>query len=258
MQDVTKVVLNHDVQTKPLCRAPVCNAARMDRRNHCKQRKMPLSSHQKFITLKNFNEGIKFWRETYWPRDFHNQFYAELAKINKAGRFSVEWWHRILPHLKCWGVIRSNKPLSAKDLTRRAKARLKRLNSTYQRIANAPNDIKANGLTWETVKKFTKVVTKIKNATTPTFCSKFCHFVSPKRFPVTDSGATGLPKPNYEKYWNYVRKEWRATSKKLQENLKRRLQLAAGVALRRDFPYACKIAEICLIGRHQRRLASRS
>jgi hypothetical protein len=79
MQDVTKVVLNHDVQTKPLCRAPVCNAARMDRRNHCKQRKMPLSSHQKFITLKNFNEGIKFWRETYWPRDFHNQFAAGVA-----------------------------------------------------------------------------------------------------------------------------------------------------------------------------------
>lgn len=215
-----------------------------------KKLKRDSSSHQKFITDKNFNAGIKFWQnETYWPRDFHNRFYAELAEINKDDQFSIEWWYRILPHLSCW---RATRPKSAKELTQRARPRLGRLKRAFQAISDAPNDIAVDGLNWEIVEGFTIIAADIKGANPPTFCSKLCHFISPKRFPVTDSGAMGSPKENYKDYWNCVRDEWRATPKELQERLKKRLESAADVSLPSDFPYACKIAEICLIGKNQR------
>lgn len=151
------------------------------------------------LTRQEFNAGINVWRTTYWPRDFHNRFYAELAEINNAGQFSAEWWNRILPHLNCW---RATRPKPAEELTRRATTKLKRLIRAFQTIADAPNDIAADGLAWEIVEEFTFVAAEIKGVKTPTFCSKLCHFVSPKRFPVVDKRAMNLPKSNYKEYWN--------------------------------------------------------
>jgi hypothetical protein len=216
------------------------------------------SSHQKFITDKNFNAGIYFWQnETYWPRDFHKRFYDELAEINKEDQFSIKWWYRILPHLNCWRTTPKSSEMSVEEFTRRARDECKpeRLKRAYQKINQElrADDIENDELTWEIVKEFTKEVTEIKGATTPTFCSKLCHFISPKRFPVTDKGAMGLPKSNYKGYWNYVKKEWKETTSKEKEDFRKLLKRAASDALPDDFPYACKIAEICLIGEHQLR-----
>lgn len=199
------------------------------------------------LTVRQFRAGVAYWRTTFWPQDFHNRFYGELERIN-ANRFTVQWWGAILPHLNCWKATR---PRTAQYLTRRAHARLELLEQSWQAIAQTPDDIAAVDLNWNRIENFTNIIAYIKGAQSPVFRSKLCHFISPRRFPVTDTVAMGRPCRDYETYWNLVRNEWCNTEENLREQLTEQLRGEAGNELQDDFPFACKITEICLIGRHQ-------
>ena len=68
-------------------------------------------------------------------------------------------------------------------------------------VNDLPNDIIAipeDAI--QRVNPFINVIHEIKNVNSPVFTSKFCHFISPKRFPVIDRKAMGLPFGNYIEY----------------------------------------------------------
>ena len=209
------------------------------------------------LNLNDFKKGLKHWQnETYWPRDFHNRFYAELKRINKKGQFTPQWWNAILPHLNYWKATR---PKKARDLTKRANERFFRLEETWESVAKSPHTIANEESCWESLEAFTKVVAEIKKikSTSPVFSSKMCHFSSPTRFPVIDK--TAMKSSNfktYKDYWKFVKKTWGETSlemqQKLKQLLKKEVKRNTGDKLISGFPYACKITEICLIGRTQK------
>jgi hypothetical protein len=107
-------------------------------------------------------------------------------------------------------------------------------------------------LEWHQIAAFPTLVAEIKDVTSPVFTSKFCHFLAPRIFPVTDNKLMGLPFPTYEAYFTAGRAEWLGTDRATQDDLIKLLTHEVGEPLFGDFPMKCKLIELCMIGRRHK------
>lgn len=56
------------------------------------------------LTIKELEEGIRYWRGTKWPPDFHNAFYEdEWAAVQRHPLFNEAWWDRFVRILTSLG-----------------------------------------------------------------------------------------------------------------------------------------------------------
>jgi len=133
-------------------------------------------------------------------------------------------------------------------------------NADYKKWANenpgAPcRHLDITGVTWAQVAGFATLVGEIKpmkDAPSPVFTSKFCHFLLPKVFPVVDNEGSGSHWRRYEQYFMRVRSEWAATDDDsrcaLIDHMSSAVE-AAGAPVVPEFPMVNKIVELRLIGR---------
>ena len=122
-------------------------------------------------------------------------------------------------------------------------------------MAIAPHlEADIEGVEWHQLSAFPRLVAEIKDVTSPVFCSKFCHFLAPRIFPVIDNAAMGAPFRTYEAYFTAARAEWLATRTPTREALVVLLTeevRARGRPPFSGFPMKCKLIELCMIGRHR-------
>ena len=202
--------------------------------------------------MREMAAGVAYWRtRPRWPSDLNNAEYEKWAGGNPDGNFTLDWWQQHqLPRLKDW---LANRPYGGEVLTPRFIKSAAALGAAW-RVACAPyleHDI--TSVTWEEVKAFPDEAGKIKptRAPSPTFTSKFCHFLLPKIFPVVDTDAVGGGWPTYQAYFRYVQYEWNTTDLSTRTDLITALTEATGSRqLYSGYPVATKIVELRLIGRN--------
>jgi hypothetical protein len=208
------------------------------------------------LNLNEFDQGVSYWRRRKdWPPDFHDNDYSTLETQNPHGHFDEAWWGTTLKRLKDWIALR---PKSDEYITQRVRERFDSLGQTW--IASVEphlgQDIETVG--WDQMSPFPSLVAEIKNVGSPVFTSKFCHFLAPRIFPVTDNEAMGLPRFSYQAHYELVQAEWAAADDALRDRLKTRMVTEVGTHPSEAFPTVNKIVELCLIGRCQsRRRASK-
>jgi hypothetical protein len=198
--------------------------------------------------------GIRYWRTTDWPQDFHNSYYEHVLSGVRItnGTFDLQWWDRFYPILHDW---RATRPASRMVLTTRAQERFQQLGEAWSSVI-APNlsrDIET--LEWKQIAAFPLLATEIKplKYPSPVFTSKFCHFLAPSIFPIVDNAAMGNPFATYAAYFTKAREEWLSTDSATQVELIGVLTQAIGAPLFSEFPMKCKLIELCLIGRYAER-----
>jgi hypothetical protein len=207
------------------------------------------------LTVQELNSGIRYWRtkKCKWPQDFHNRYYKNIVpKLRpKDGRFDLEWWNRFYPELQDWAATR--KGGSRADLTSRVQQQFEELGKAWSAVIvrHLQDDI-AN-VEWRQIASFPPLVTEIKWLVfpNPMFTSKFCHFLVPCIFPVSDKDAVGNPFSTYEKYYTAARGEWLSTDTSIQSELVDVLTEAIGEPVFSAYPMKCKLIELCLTGRYR-------
>lgn len=212
------------------------------------------------FTLNALKGGCKHWQteltKRKWPCDFHSAFYGDLRAIHERGMFTPAWWAEIIFHLRKWNALRtSTGGLTNAEVQKRAIRASKKLRAELARL-HGIKDIADSDATWNKCQPFFTVAFGIKQTTTnsPVFASKLCHFVAPRIFPVIDNEIMGGT-PDYGEYWQYIRGRWLATPKaarrEMDDYLRKQIKNAGGTAIK-EYPFPCKIAELCLIGeRHK-------
>jgi hypothetical protein len=198
------------------------------------------------FNLQELQAGINYWHNTNWPQDFHNQFYIDIAAHNQIGLFTPHWWPEIFQRLRSW---RATRPKSFEYINERTLERLGELHELWEEVNGLPDNITAMEIIVAVI-NFVNVIHTIKNVNSPVFTSKFSHFVSPKRFPVIDRRAMGLPLDSYVDYLHFVRQEWNNTGNEVGNQLINFFANELGHNVFEGYPFHTKIAEICLIGRN--------
>jgi hypothetical protein len=211
-----------------------------------------MASEHVNAAIRELADGVAYWRSHGWPADLNNAEYDEWARNNPNGNFTLDWWQQYqLPRLREW---RATRPYSGAVLTPRYTECVTALEAAWQ-AACAPNlERDITSVTWEEVMAFPNKVAKIKptNAPSPTFTSKFCHFLLPKVFPVVDNDAVagGWGLGNYQTYFKFVQYEWSSTDASTRADLITALTEATGsTQLYSGYPIVNKIVELRLIGR---------
>lgn len=199
------------------------------------------------LTVNELNNGITYWNNTPWPRDFHNAFYQQMAALNPNGNFTADWWGTFVRILGQWRALR---PRSRAFLTERAVNRFGRLSEDWNNSILPVMAFDITDIQWPQISSFPAIVAEIKDVFSPVFTSKFCHFLAPHIFPVIDNAAMGNPFLTYERYFLFGQSEWRDTPTDIRNDLIDILQDAIGPNLIHNYPIKCKIIELCLIGRH--------
>jgi hypothetical protein len=198
------------------------------------------------VTAEEFDRGVQFWRSRpKWSQQFHNEFYAEMAAQNPNGDFTMQWWHRFLPHLQRWIATRG---VSHAELTRNAYAALPALAEAWEQSVAPCLEHDITGVTWAQVAEFPAAVKPIKGVASPVFTSKFCHFLAPSLFPVIDNAAMGGA-TSYRQYFEQVQQEWATTPSDLHSQLRNGLAGLITPPLTLNYPMVNKVVEICIIGR---------
>lgn len=211
-------------------------------------------SGREMLTQRLLNAGIAAWRSTKWPQDFHEAFYKQRAGEPTLEEFDAAWI-ALSPHLRRW---RATRPLSTSELSRRAKFLGKSLSAIWKDSVAPLKGFDISEVEWSRVSAFPDLVAEIKNVSSPVFTSKFCHFVAPRIFPVVDNAAMRNPFRVYADYYQCVRSAWLHTSATDQDELldimTRAIQSGRKNANRNPvssiYPFKCKIAELCLVGKH--------
>ena len=219
---------------------------------------------EKQITVKSLKKGVKIWKGRF-PKenDFHNAFYHRLAEINNEGIFCESWnpkdWrYRILRELGKWYAIR---PFSYCQLERRMKpAFLQELQGTVNKLRkdmqkHGISDIASDKASWGLCEPLFEMVRPIKPVkhNAPTFPAKLCHFIFPALFPVSDVTMVKISDAcEYPGYWKCARECWKHSKRehrRLKGVLCEAIKQANEEELLDGYPFACKIAELHVIGK---------
>jgi hypothetical protein len=199
------------------------------------------------LTAGELECGVRYWRGTKWPQDFHHAFYQEMAYANPDGAFDLKWWESFYRVLRSW---RANRPRSGAFLAPRAVARFDELRDAWAEAVRPYLAMDLAELEWGQVSAFPLLVAQIKDVSSPVFTSKFCHFLAPHIFPVVDNAAMGNPFRTYESYFEASRTEWLSTPPPVQRQLVAALATEVGALLDAIYPVKAKLVELCIIGRH--------
>ena len=207
--------------------------------------------------LGELEAGIDFWRRHgKWPVDLHNADYQRWYDENPHGEFTLEWWTPFLRTLNGW---RATRPATGQVLTSNFLAVQGALSKTWASACEPFFDSDIAAVTWEQLEAFPTLVGTIKpmmGPPSPVFTSKFCHFLLPRIFPVFDNEGLGGRWRTFETYFKSVQDEWRSTAQADRDDLVdfvRTMIEGTGANVAAGFPFACKITELRLIGRHHGR-----
>ncbi len=207
------------------------------------------------LTIDELNAGISYWRTTRWPQDFHNAFYCDMARANPNGTFTPKWWDGFLPILSGWRALR---PRSQVFVTNRATQKFAELSQVWKKAIEDVFTSDIATIPWGNIAPFATLVGTIKNVESPVFTSKFCHFLAPHIFPVVDNAAMDNPFRTYENYYLTGQSQWKATNDAVQQELVKTLTWAINPKPIENYPMKCKIIELCLIGRNQKKVQEKS
>src|SRR4029077_11875646 len=158
------------------------------------------------LTTDQLRDGINYWLSERFPPDFHNSFYKhDLVALQANGLFNQKWWDSFFPALKSWGATRGTADMV---FTPWAQARFESLRKAWSDAVVPYLDKDIAEVEWDQIAAFPSLVAEIKGVASPVFTSKFCHFLAPRLFPVTDNRLLGLPYPTYERHFRACRTEW--------------------------------------------------
>lgn len=193
------------------------------------------------VNQSNLLNGIAKWhqKKKKWDTDFHNCFYCKLRILLLNG-LNESNWETMVYHLSCW---RANRGKSKDFIYRRWLRELSNLNQFREQI---DQNSTIENVHWEEIKSIFLTALSIKNVVSPVFASKLSHFLFPKIFPVIDNEVIGLGYGPYNNYWGFIKKNWTESQEK--EICKQILANAIGENAIKQYPWAIKITEICLIG----------
>jgi len=92
------------------------------------------------LSIENMNQGMKWWQEGKWPKDYHNQEYYDIYQ-GRAGGLTEEWMMLTVDRLASWKALRTSKPGNTKSKFHALlKARLPNFRSKYNRILGLSDD----------------------------------------------------------------------------------------------------------------------
>ena len=193
--------------------------------------------------------GIDFWHRRGWSGDFHNAFYLNVVpQLRPAGgRFDRDWWDGIWPTLRAWSATRHGGTRAA--MTQRAEQEFPALERLWLEKVSPRLCDDLSVVPWDEVSEFTSHVSSIKDVRSPVFTSKLCHFLIPQVFPVVDNWAMGNPYTTYCEYYQAAQSMWCETDVQTKQALVARLAALIGPAVGPEFPMACKLVELHLIGK---------
>jgi len=201
------------------------------------------------INIDNLNRGIEIFKgRINWPRDFHNGFYKLLSeKFNEyfLGIQEPELYLRyIVDNLAIWKALRGRHGFTKQFLMTKLIEENDLLMGfiTVLRNRNLSIDI-AN---YEDIQNIFNFAKGLKRAESPVFASKFCHFLFPNLFVVVDNELSQA-RTDYRTYWEFCKQSWSLCPNK--EILKEILNEEIQNNLIPNYPYSCKIAELCYIGK---------
>ena len=204
------------------------------------------------ITIQSLEDGMG----ELVVEDFHNFLYCLLAKANNEGIFcengDIEIWRRkIFKELGRWKALRSKldkKKLCDPKFWRRFKKTANRL-----RESMGEQDFASEKASWALCEPLFRQACELPLADSPTFPAKLCHFTFPALFPVSDQKMVKIRKTNiYPGYWMYARECWRhedTNRRRLMRRLSRAIKENSGETPIDGYPFACKIAELHVIGK---------
>ena len=194
------------------------------------------------------------------PWGFDEEFYRDLRKMRSC-RFTPKWWEKIYQTNKSGSLTKWRATRNAQnDVREEGRRRLCELRQAYESIPNAvkKSGIESKSCDWDIVEPLFGIAHKIKETKGKyaVFASKLCHFILPKAFPVIDHTALRVNNPNaevYREYWKLSRQQWCACDKQtkdaLCEQLRKEIWRNDKASDLTDYPWATKIAELCVMGR---------
>lgn len=209
------------------------------------------------LSIDNLHAAINSWPERSWPKDFHNSFYLELAQYRKLG-LDDNWWVFVNNNLWSWLAFRGIRGFDKPKSLSNGRKYLPEIRYESDRIqkAVAAGNLDFSLIDFSILAPLSRVVAPIKPTASPSlvFISKICHFIFPALYIVYDNEAVGIPKRNYDDYWNYSAKLWRSNDIKmeLRDVLLRAIedQVGSGNVIP-NYPWSTKITELCIIGSRQ-------
>jgi aspartate aminotransferase len=209
------------------------------------------------LSIENLNEGIKWWREGKWPKDYLNHEYYDIYKSRAAG-LTERWAEATLERLVRWKALRSSKPGNTKaKFARLIEIRLPDLQTEYQRLLEISGDEPSiRSLAWQDISKLYETIAEMKDGS-PVFASKLGHFIFPNVFIVMDNLGTQVI--DYDSYWPGMVDEWNVFQDKdaTFDLLKNEIERHSRDAAHPLYPYETKIIELCHIGDKQKKTKKR-
>ena len=201
------------------------------------------------VTLEQLRQGIarvlKYQaKKGKVPWDFHNSLYARHEEYRRRG-LDHEFWDVLVDDLWSWHAIRGRTKHTKAGIREEGLQRFSMLKECFTRlIGNSGVELPSiDSVRWDDAKPLFDVARKIKDATSPMFASKLCHFLVPSIYFITDGTLVKRGWKDYPTYWKDCRSAWlcRHDDQALQDELKKEI----AVAPCDSFPWATKITELC-------------
>lgn len=200
---------------------------------------------QSFDSVLLQNGIDRFTEKSGWSQDLHTDFYCERACAQKSGA-SLDG-DALWKKLHEWSALRGG----VRGMRERWECKFGDMKCEYRKILRLkyPN---IESCKWDSVKGLFHVAHGIKGVQSSVFASKLCHFILPSVFTVVDIEVMRLylNAEQYGQYWKFCQKRWQECD---QDALKGMLKAEI---LRHDkkadfsgYPWATKIAELCVMGR---------
>jgi hypothetical protein len=200
------------------------------------------------VSIENLKQGMNWWQEGNWPKDYHNSDYYKFYQDRAAG-LTEQWLTITVGRLAQWRAIRSRKPPNTKaEIFALLKAKLPDLQTEFERILElSKGEPSTNTLSWQHIGPLYEVMADIKHRS-PVFASKLGHFMVPKVFIVMDNRGTEVM--SYDYYWQGMVNEWRMFTDQTVaiDLLKTEIEKRSPHPVHGDYPYETKIMELCHVG----------
>jgi aspartate aminotransferase len=200
------------------------------------------------LSIENLKQGMKWWQEGKWPKDYLNHEYHCIYEDRVDG-LTEQWLNLTIERLVRWKALRSSRPGNTKaKFYGLVEAKLPNIRSEYDRIVNLSiGEPSISSTRWEDIANFYEMMAEIKNGST-VFASKLGHFIFPKIFIVMDNLGTRVT--SYDRYWPGMVDEWElfADTNEALDLLKTEIEKHTLDAIHPLYPYETKIMELCHIG----------
>jgi len=200
------------------------------------------------LSTSNLKQGMKWWQQGNWPRDYHNEDYYSFYQDRALG-LTQQWLTATVDRLAQWRAIRSPRPPNTKaQILALLTASLPSLRTKCRKVLTLSKDEPSIGtVAWQDIDSLYQLMADIKNRS-PVFASKLGHFMLPKVFIVMDNLGTDVM--SYDYYWQGMVNEWRHFREKRESIDLLRAEIAehSQRPIHPNYPFETKIMELCHVG----------